>query len=183
MFRSILIVEDSPQLRQSLSAALSDRAAVVFTCGSVEEVRRVLTRQSPDLILLDFDLPDGNAFDVLRELRADAPAPVVVVTSRVAGPGEAFQLAELGVRAYLTKPFGFDELLEVLTIAGRPPDIAPFVRGMVGHASIAAVERRVRTLMVTEALARAHGSRSGAAKLLAISRQMLQHILRRDPKA
>ena len=55
----------------------------------------------------------------------------------------------------------------------------PLIRQLVGHSPLSKVESEVRTLMVTEALARARGSRRAAAKMLAVSRQMLQHVLRK----
>jgi DNA-binding NtrC family response regulator len=184
MFRAILIVEDSPHLTRSLATALGERAETVHCCETVQEARWSLAAVVPDLILLDFDLPDGNAFDVLRLLESVSPTPAVIGMSGVACPEDAFQLAEWGVMAYLRKPFDLARLGETLsTVVGRPPNIAPLVRRLVGHASIPAVERDVRAIMVNEALARSQGSRRGAAKLLAISRQMLQHILRREREA
>ncbi|WP_437598342.1 helix-turn-helix domain-containing protein [Sorangium sp. So ce590] len=86
----------------------------------------------------------------------------------------------MGVRSFLAKPLRLEELDRAIDDAlARPPDLRPQVRAAVGQTSIQEVEEQVRTIMVDEALARAGGGRRKAAQLLNISRQLLQHILRR----
>jgi DNA-binding NtrC family response regulator len=177
---AVLIVEDSLHLRLTLETALRDSALVVHTAQSVAEARRLVLTIVPDLVLLDFDLPDGNAFDVLVNLERISPAPAIIGMSGVAGPEHAFQLAMSGVRAYLRKPLDLASLREAVhAVQSRAPILTPFVRGLVGHAPMAAVEDEVRSVMVAEALARARGSRRRAARILNVSRQALQHMLRK----
>ena len=87
------------------------------------------------------------------------------------------------MRAYFQKPFGTTEVREAIRTAAREaPDLAPHLRSTVGRRPLRAVEADVRDSLVREALARSGGSRSAAARLLKISRQHLQNILRRKPK-
>jgi DNA-binding NtrC family response regulator len=178
--RRLLIVEDSSALVETLERALSARVPEVRACRSLSEVRQVLAEFTPDLVLLDVELPDGDAFDVLGEMRRIVPAPAVVAMSGVAGPDEAFHLAQVGVQRYLKKPLDLTAVEraidEALTCA---PDLEPHVRAAVGHVSFQEVERSVREAMLDEALARSGGSRSAAARMLAISRQLLQYMLRK----
>ncbi len=60
------------------------------------------------------------------------------------------------------------------------PDLTPLLRAVVGRKSVHQVEEQVRATMVAEALARANGNLSSAARMLSISRQLLQHILKRE---
>jgi transcriptional regulator with PAS, ATPase and Fis domain len=62
----------------------------------------------------------------------------------------------------------------------EPPDLAPHLKSAVGLVPIKSVEQTVRSTMVSEALARGGGSRRAAARVLSISRQLLQHILRKS---
>lgn len=175
-----LIVDDSRTLRDALLRVLAEVASSVSACESVCEARALLGVNVPDVIFLDFDLPDGNALDVLSELERVAPAPVVIAMSGIASPEEAFQLGTRGVCAYLHKPFDLASVSRLCNeIRDKRPDIRPFIRGLVGRAPMAAVESEVRATMVHEALSKAQESRRGAAKLLDISRQTLQHILRK----
>ncbi len=116
---------------------------------------------------------------MLREAAELPAAPVVIAMSGVAGPSESFRLAQLGVRNYLTKPLRLETLEFAINEALQSaPDLTPHVRAQVGHVPVRELERHVRRTMVDEALARADGSRRGAARLLFVSRQLLQHMLR-----
>lgn len=96
------------------------------------------------------------------------------------GPAEGFRLAQMGVRAFVPKPATPAAIERALAaVLGAAPDLAPLVRTLVGWLGVHEAEDRVRATMVAEALARARGNRKSAARLLAISRQLLQHILRK----
>ena len=174
----VLVVEDDASLRRTLERTLSERYREVRSCGTRAEAEVVLREWSPELLLLDVQLPDGDAFDVLREAARHDPAPTVIAMSGEARSDQSFELAKLGVRVYLPKPLSSEAIDGALEEAlSSPPDLSPHVRGVVGHRPIHEVEEEVRETMVQEALARTAGSRRGAARLLSISRQLLQHIL------
>jgi two-component system, response regulator RegA len=175
-----LVVEDDARLRSALASALSARGFVVEEAGSVKEALAQLARGSPGLLLLDVALPDGRALDVLRAVAQLSPTPRIIAMSGAAGPDESFALAERGVRAYLSKPINLAELeAAVDRVSSQPPDLAPALKSSVGLVPIKRIEQTVRATMVKEALARGGGSRRAAARVLSISRQLLQHILRK----
>jgi DNA-binding NtrC family response regulator len=179
--RSCLVVEDDERLRPAMVNALSARGFTVREAGSVKDALSTLNEVSPDLLLLDVVLPDGRALDVLGAIAQLTPTPRVIAVSGAAGPDESFKLAECGVRAYLKKPFNLKELEAAVERAlSEPPDLAPHLKSAVGLIPIKSVEETVRATMVPEALARARGNRRVAARALSISRQLLQHILRRS---
>src|SRR5262249_22093380 len=147
---------------------------------SVREARIALLDGPPDLLVLDVALPDGRAADVLDTLKDLSPAPCVVAISGAAGAEESFELASRGVRAYLQKPLNLDEQgAGVLRAHSEPPALAPHVKSAVGRAPVHEVEQLVRDTMVQEALALGKGNRRQASRMLGISRQLLQHILRK----
>jgi two-component system response regulator RegA len=176
-----LVVEDSAPLRESLKAALRELfACEAVSADSVLESKRVLSQFTPDLVLLDVELGDGNAFDVLSSIEALSPLPIVVAISGEAGPEEAFRLAQRGVRRYVPKPLDLGALESAIQKAmADAPDVTPHVRAAVGHVPIQQLEELVRTTMLEEALAQSGGNRRGAARLLYVSRQLLQHMLRK----
>ncbi len=179
----VLAVEDDAELLRALAEALASPSNEFRHCGTVREARQLLADWMPDAVLLDVTLPDGTAFDVLDEIRRHAPTPLVVAISGTATPPDAFRLAQCGVRAYLQKPFGMTEVREAIRKAVcEAPELDPHLRGTAGRRALRAVESDVRARLVREALARSGGSRSAAARLLRISRQHLQQILRRRPK-
>jgi DNA-binding response OmpR family regulator len=178
----LLIVDDSPALLRSLSEALAHRARHVETAASISSARALLRAFEPELLLLDVALPDGNAFDLLTDFDGSKRTPAVIALSGAAGPAEGFRLAAIGVREYLQKPVTAAALTAAVDRAlNQPPDLRPHLRALVGHRPLKELEAEVRDVMVDEALIRARGSRRGAATLLSLSRQLLQHILRNRP--
>lgn len=176
----LLVVDDDVSLARAIGAALGDQVGEIRACADTCSAIALLGRFSPDLILLDLSLPDGDAFDVLDFVQARPPTPLVIVISGTASPDASFQLARRGVYDFLTKPFDMKELWAAIEAAGtHPVDLTPHVKNMVGQRPIHEVESEVRRTMVNEALARSRGNRRAAAKILRISRQLLQHIIRR----
>ncbi len=174
-----MVVDDDRVLVQQMCTALETGGVEVRACTTVSEAVTTLAAWLPDLVVLDLALPDGDAFDVLEMLRDRAPAPLVVVISGTASARQSFRLAELGVRSYLSKPFDDHELAAAIQHAvDEAPNIKPQLRQLVGQRSIHEVEEEVRAAMLDEAIARSGGSRRGAARLLQVSRQLVQRMLR-----
>ena len=114
-FTTVMIVEDDESLACTIEAALAGRAEQVKVCRRASDAIARLSRLNPDVILLDVSLPDGTAFDVLREVAAIEPQPIVIAMSGSARADESFRLAQLGVRWYLPKPFTLDQLQAALS--------------------------------------------------------------------
>ena len=115
-----------------------------------------------------------------RRLHGLRPFPLVIAMSGAASSEEAFRLAQKGVCAFLPKPFDLQQLGAVWERAlSEPPPVEPWIRQAVGKLPLRALEDRVRETMLDEALARSRGSRKGAARLLEISRQLLQHMIKK----
>jgi two-component system, response regulator RegA len=176
---SALIVEDNASLAATLVDVVRERAREVDHAGSVAEATSWLETRQPGLVVLDFKLPDGTGLDVLNLLGPRSPQPVVIAVSGEATPEDSFRLARAGVRCFLRKPFGLERIRAALEEAlDTSPDPLVEVRAVVGHKGIKELEFEVRRTMVSEALAKSGGSVRGAAALLGISRQLLQHILK-----
>ncbi|MGB1014046.1 MAG: response regulator transcription factor [Nannocystaceae bacterium] len=180
VFKRVLLIEDSPALVRTLTRVFEGRGCEVFHAGTVELARIRLTETHPDLALLDFALPDGTGLDVLEYMATIHPVPTVVAMTGSAAPTESFRLAEMGVRAYLRKPIDLTELEQTIArVEAQPPVLRHHVRELVGRVPVKDVEEEVRKVMVDEALSRSEGNKRGAARLLKISRQLLQHIIRK----
>jgi two-component system, response regulator RegA len=176
----VLVVEDNRALLRSLQGTLAETFRDVRACRSVGDVEIAVVDWWPDLVLLDVVLPDGGAHEVLDLLERRLPAPAVIAMSGAAEPAQSFLLATRGVRAYLDKPLRLDRLQAVIRhTLEAAPDLLPVLRQTVGHKPLADVQTEVREVMLDEALARSRGSRRSAARLLSMSRQLLQYLLRR----
>lgn len=177
---SVLVVDDDEHLLRSISGCLAARIPIVHCCATLEGARSWLRDHAPSLVILDVVLPDGKAHDLLVELRETRRMPYVISVSGAASAAQAFRLAELGVCGYLEKPFTPDQLwAKIVEVIAIPPNPERLARELVGSVPLPEVEGTVRYAMIDEAMGRAGGSKRGAARLLGVTRQMLQQILRR----
>ena len=177
----VLIVEDQRDLRKGIARLAATWGAEVLEAASVAEAIALL-HPPPDLLILDVHLPDGSAFDVLDAAASVLPAPIKVALSGVASANESFRLSEHGVRAFLQKPISLDDLDAAVTKAlEEPPGLLRQVQDSVGLASIREVQAEIRQTMLSQAMALAEGKKNRAARLLGVTRQAVQQMIR-QPK-
>jgi CheY-like chemotaxis protein/two-component sensor histidine kinase len=123
--RRVLYIEDNPLNVEVMRGVVAQRPGLQLDVAtSLEEGLFALRRRRPDLLLLDWQLPDGDGLDLLHRLaELDDAAPPVVVVSANAQPEQIAQALSAGARHYLTKPLDVRELLalidELLAPAGR----------------------------------------------------------------
>lgn len=179
--RRLLIVEDDPRLQRTLRDALEPHASELRSEHSVSGGLRAIADWQPELVFLDVVLPDGTALELISQIPETVPMPALVAMTGEATRAQMVRLGQLGVHAFVEKPFDLASMLaaieRALTVA---PPLRPTVRASVGRRSLRAVEEEVRETMVNEAISRTGGSTRGAARLLAVSRQVLQYFLRRN---
>ena len=128
----ILVVEDDSSIRLGLEDTLRAKGYEVIAAGGASAGLDAAQSQKPDLIILDVMLPDGNGFDMCRQLKqskgAVADIPIIMLTARGAELDRVRGL-ELGADDYVTKPFSLMELLArvsaVLRRAGGAVDADP----------------------------------------------------------
>ncbi|MGE3844262.1 MAG: response regulator transcription factor [Vicinamibacterales bacterium] len=123
--RRILVVEDEPELRRSLTLRLKAAGYDVYTAVNGQEAILVAQRIQPHLALLDLGLPGANGHSVARQWRSNgrSPFPVIVLTSREDVEDRALA-GELGAAAYLTKPYEPEALLSAIRCVLAPDDRA-----------------------------------------------------------
>lgn len=108
--RTVLLVDDEPQILEVLERYLSDEGFVVHKAHDGPGAIRVATAEKPDLIVLDLKLPGMTGFEVFREIRTTSQVPVIMLTSRTEEVDRVVGL-ELGADDYITKPFSPREVV------------------------------------------------------------------------
>ncbi|HET9578410.1 MAG TPA: phosphate regulon transcriptional regulator PhoB [Usitatibacter sp.] len=112
MSASILVVEDEPAIQELIAATLRRNGHDVRRAASAGEAQEAISEALPDLVLLDWMLPDGSGPALTRKLRAEArtkEVPVIMLTAR-AGDDDKVAGLEAGADDYVTKPFSPREL-------------------------------------------------------------------------
>lgn len=114
----ILVVDDEPQIQRFLKPALTAVDYEVVQAGTVAEAKRAIATQSPDVVVLDLGLPDGDGKDVIATVRTFSSVPIIVLSARDQ-EREKIDALDLGADDYVQKPFGIGELLARIRSALR----------------------------------------------------------------
>jgi two-component system KDP operon response regulator KdpE len=105
-----LLVEDEPQIRRFVRIALEEEGWQIFEAATLQRGLIDAGTRTPDLIVLDLGLPDGDGIDFITDIRKWSNVPVIVLSARV-NEADKIRALDAGADDYLTKPFGVGELL------------------------------------------------------------------------
>lgn len=106
----MLLLEDDHSLGQTLKERLDKEGFSTAWILSVEEARKVLRTEQFHLLILDVGLPDGNGFQLARELKLSQLAPVIFMTAQSSAE-DRLKGYELGAEEYIPKPFHLKEFI------------------------------------------------------------------------
>src|SRR5689334_21060143 len=105
----VLVVDDDPAICVVISEALKRHGHVVRTVGSIAERRAALSAFTPDLLVTDVMLPDGDGLDDVGELIKADPKLKVIILSAQNTLNTAVRATGQGAFEYLPKPFDLNE--------------------------------------------------------------------------
>ncbi len=131
MTTKILTVDDSRTIRLIVARAFRPYDCVICEGTNGEEGMAVAAREKPDLIILDVTMPVMDGVTMLTKLKADPELkaiPVIMLTAE-SGRENILQIARIGVRDYLVKPFKEEQLVEkagrVIALEKKAPSPVP----------------------------------------------------------
>lgn len=110
---SILVVEDEPAIQELVSFSCSSSGYKVRRADSVRAAQEAIRHELPDLVILDWMLPDRSGIDLLRDLRGEERTrslPIILLTARSAESDRVAGL-DAGADDYVVKPFSPRELV------------------------------------------------------------------------
>ena len=187
----ILIVDDEPEIRHSLTSILQEEDYLVTATGTAAEALALLRDATYDVVLLDIWLPDRDGLDTLAEIRQLDPAsvPEVVIISGHGTIESAVRATKLGAYDFLEKPLTIARTLIVLQNAMRArqmrEDNAELQRQLAAKGTVTgtsvpmkALRQQIKLMAPTNGRVLIFGE-SGTGKEL-IARTMHAESLRRD---
>jgi len=112
----VLIVEDSVLVRERLLTMVSEIGGVevIGQTGDPQNARVIIRSFHPDVVILDIRLPGGSGIDVLKEIKQEKEAPVVIVLTSFPYPQYRKECINAGAEFFFNKSTEFDKVSEVL---------------------------------------------------------------------
>jgi two-component system KDP operon response regulator KdpE len=114
----VLVVEDEAQMRKFVRIALESHGYRVLEASTSAEGIQQASAYTPDLVLLDLGLPDGDGLQLVQRVREWSSVPILIISARGAEESKVGAL-DGGADDYLTKPFGAAELMARIRVALR----------------------------------------------------------------
>lgn len=118
----VLIVDDDENSAEMLATLVSGEGFTTATAGSLREAKQQLLLQTPQVILLDLQLPDGSGMDLFGETELRGNAEIVLITGH-ASIETSIQALRVGAADYLVKPVNIGHLKRVLARVGQAGDL------------------------------------------------------------
>jgi DNA-binding NtrC family response regulator len=117
---SILIIDDEPEIRESLEELLGSEGYLVDSAATAGDGLKQAGDRPYDLALVDVNLPDASGIEVLKSLKRETPDTGVIMITAYDSSQTAFQASKEGAESYVTKPWDNDKLLlEVQNLLDR----------------------------------------------------------------
>ena len=113
-----LVVDDEPAILRFLKPALEANDYTVTSAGTLAEALKRVAGETPDVVVLDLGLPDGDGKDLIQQVRQWSNVPIVVLSARDR-EAEKIEALDLGADDFVNKPFGVGELMARLRTALR----------------------------------------------------------------
>ncbi len=139
MRRRILVVDDQESILFFLRKTLAAEGYEVESASTATQARQMLSRDVPDVVLLDLKLPDGSGLTILEELRRDEPELAVIMMTAFGDVDTSVRAMKLGAFDYVNKPIRLEELLGILDRALQRT--RPRARGGASSTAAALFER------------------------------------------
>ena len=108
--KNILLVEDNDTIIMGLKYSLEQENFKVISAQNVSEFNGKIVKNDIDLVLLDVSLPDGNGFEICKEIKSKKDIPVIFLTAQDEETSVVLGL-DLGADDYIVKPFRTRELI------------------------------------------------------------------------
>lgn len=184
---TVVLVDDHALFRAGVRSELTGQVHVVGEAEDVDGAVRVITRATPDVVLLDVHMPGGGGVAVIEQVLATRPAQNFLALTVSDAPEDVVAVVRAGARGYVEKTIRTDELVAAIgQVAAGEPVFSPRLAGFVleafsGRAPAGAVDPEVDQLTqrerdVLRLIARGYSYKQAALKLDISPRTVETHV-------
>ena len=114
----VLVIDDEAAILRFLKPALEANNYDMTSAGTLAEGIKRIAAETPDIVLLDLGLPDGDGKDIIKRAREWSDVPIIILSARER-EAEKIEALDLGADDYVNKPFNVGELLARMRTARR----------------------------------------------------------------
>jgi CheY-like chemotaxis protein len=137
MGKQVIVVDDHPANRKLLYFALRTGDYEIHEAGSAAELMALIEQVTPDLALLDIELPDTDGMTLAKLLRQRFPKALLVMLSVLDNPEILKKAFEAGANGYVIKPYNLREVLDLICrLESSPADLFTNMRLLYNNASL-----------------------------------------------
>jgi len=122
----LLLIEDNRLLREGLTAMLLKQSdMVVETVGNGENIKTIMRRNKPEVIILDLGLRNRNSFNLVKLLKKNFPAVKIIIMDLVPMDTEIFEFVQAGVAGFILKDATVGEFLKTIRSVAKGIQVLP----------------------------------------------------------
>jgi DNA-binding NtrC family response regulator len=111
---NVLLIDDEEQLRKLLGRIIKLEGFNVTEVSTFAAAKKAIQKQTPDIILCDVKLPDGNGVDIVKEIKAQYPAPEIILLTAYGNIADGVQAMRNGAYDYIIKGDDNDKIIPLL---------------------------------------------------------------------
>ena len=158
---TLLIVEDSEPTRKRIEAAIIEggRFELIASVDSYQAAVDILINESPEILLTDLDLPDGNGLDLIKMIQQPGISTKLAIVISIFGDGEhVINALKAGASGYLLKDEDYIDINKAISqmLAGGAPISPSIARYLLEELTLSPKEKQNRNLEKSELTKREH---------------------------
>lgn len=115
----VLVIEDGPESASQSKQLVEALGATCYRVSTLEDAESVLVQNAPDVVIVDYSLPDGSGIDLIgliRQTPEHRNTPILLLTGEI-HPNELERAVMMGIYAFLARPFSPEEFTKLVAAA------------------------------------------------------------------
>jgi len=114
-----MLIDDEKDLCLLFSEILEEKGYIVTSANSVSDALNFLNEETPDLVILDLNLPDGDGMCVVPKIKKTSPNTIICIVSAYGSEKRKMDAKKKGISIFIDKPFSVEDILKNIRLFNR----------------------------------------------------------------